>query len=90
MMLMITLDFRQLRDRQDLYQQLIRQSEGPFAFGDNLDALWDWLTGGMVLPAHIRLRYLTAHPDPARFYDVITVMQEAAASLDGELQITID
>lgn len=89
-MLIITLDFRQLEDRQDLYRQLIRQSDGPFTFGNNLDALWDWLTGGMTLPAHIRLRHLTEHADPTQFYEVITLMQEAVASLDGELQVTLD
>ncbi|WP_312837238.1 barstar family protein [Pantoea sp.] len=89
-MLVITLDFRQLRDRQDLYRQLIEQSEGPATFGDNLDALWDWLTGGMALPARIRLRHLEEHPRPAQFAAVVAVMEEAVASLDGELQITID
>lgn len=89
-MLVITLDFRQLRDRQDLYRQLIEQSEGPATFGDNLDALWDWLTGGMALPAHIRLRHFGDHPQPAQFYAVLSVMEEAVASLDGALRITID
>ncbi|WP_130834990.1 barstar family protein [[Erwinia] mediterraneensis] len=89
-MLTVTLDFRQLRDRQDLYVQLARQSGCPFAFGNNLDALWDWLTGGMALPAHIRLCHLTQHQDPAQFYAVIKLLQEAVVSLDGELQVTLD
>lgn len=89
-MLTVTLNFRRLHDCQDLYAQLARQSACPFAFGDNLDALWDWLTGGMALPAHIRLRHLKEHKDPAQFYPIISVMQEAVISLDGELQVTID
>ncbi|RPD96073.1 Barstar, RNAse (barnase) inhibitor [Candidatus Pantoea deserta] len=89
-MLTITLDFHRLTDRHALYQTLAQQSHCPFAFGNNLDALWDWLTGGMALPARIRLRHAAELHNSDEFGAVLALLEEAAQALEGDLRLTWD
>ncbi|MEZ3500303.1 barstar family protein [Pantoea sp. KPR_PJ] len=89
-MLTITLDFRHLADRPALYQTLAQQSHCPFPFGNNLDALWDWLTGGMALPARICLRHAVGLEDSDEFADVLALLEEAAQALEGDLHLVRD
>ncbi len=49
-MLILSFDFQQLANRDAFYQQLAQQSHCPYLFGNNLDALWDWLTGEWNCP----------------------------------------
>ncbi|MFV9686238.1 barstar family protein [Pantoea sp. ARC607] len=87
-MLSLTFDLRQLTTRAAFYQQFAEQSGCPETFGHNLDALWDWLTGGMALPATLRLQHADAQqPDLA---PVLALLEEAAQSLEGELRLIID
>ncbi|WP_293769961.1 barstar family protein [uncultured Pantoea sp.] len=87
-MLSLTFDLRQLTTRTAFYQQFAEQSGCPETFGHNLDALWDWLTGGMALPATLRLHHADAQqPDLA---PVLALLEEAAQSLEGELRLIID
>ena len=46
----IEFDFRQIRTNDDFYNQLKLKIELPDYFGDNLDALYDILTGYLKLP----------------------------------------
>jgi len=89
-MLTITLDFRRLADRDALYQTLAQQSHCPFAFGNNLDALWDWLTGGMALPARIHLRHAAEAERRDEFAAVLALLEEAAQALEGDLRLKRD
>lgn len=84
-MLTINIDFTTLADRQALYQTLIEQSGGDAAFGCNLDALWDWLTGGMALPARISLLGAENAETRTEFAPVIALLREAAQMLEGRL-----
>lgn len=87
-MLSLTFDLRQLTTRTAFYQQFAEQSGCTETFGHNLDALWDWLTGGMALPATLRLHHADAQqPDLA---PVLALLEEAAQSLEGELRLIID
>lgn len=87
-MLTLHFDFRTLGTRQAFYQALVEQSGCGECFGYNLDALWDWLTGGMALPATLRLQHADAQqPDLA---PVLALLEEAAQSLAGELRLIID
>lgn len=84
-MLTIVFDFRQITCQTAFYHHLVQHSHCPPAFGNNLDALWDWLTGGMALPAVFRLENLSlASADLA---PVLAVLHEASAALDGRLSL---
>ncbi|WP_315315488.1 barstar family protein [Pantoea vagans] len=87
-MLNLTFDLRQLTTRAAFYQQFAEQSGCPQSFGHNLDALWDWLTGGMALPATVWLQHYAAHE--ADLAPVLALLEEAAQSLEGELRLIID
>ena len=49
----IYIDFSEIGDEQDFYQQLKEKLSLPENFGDNLDALYDILTGFVELPLHL-------------------------------------
>ncbi|MHA6311244.1 barstar family protein [Pantoea sp. S-LA4] len=88
-MLIMQFDLRQLTSRAAFYQQFAAQSGGtPAYFGNNLDALWDWLTGGIALPAEVRLQHYAEHH--ADLAPVLALLEEAAQSLNGELRLVKD
>lgn len=89
-MLTVSFDFRQLTDRHAFYQQLAQKTHCPFEFGNNLDALWDWLTGGMALPACFRLRHTAAITDEQAFRPVFALLEEAEQVLEGHLRLQWD
>lgn len=84
-MLMLHFDFQRLPDRQAFYRALVDQSACPLDFGNNLDALWDWLTGGMALPATIYLRH--SEDTSAEFAPLLALLEEAQQQLEGELRL---
>ncbi|WP_288431301.1 barstar family protein [uncultured Pantoea sp.] len=84
-MLTLSFDLRQLIDREAFYYAFAAQSDCPAGFGNNLDALWDWLTGGMALPATIHL--LHAERRNEELAPVVALLEEAAQSLAGELRL---
>lgn len=86
-MLTIDIDFATLRDRAAFYQALNAQSGAPAAAGANLDALWDWLTGGMSLPATLCLIHADQAAQQAEFAPVLALLEEAAQLLEGELRL---
>ena len=49
----IYINFSEIGDEQDFYQQLKEKLSLPENFGDNLDALYDSLTGFVELPLHL-------------------------------------
>ena len=49
----IYIDFSEIGDEQDFYQQLKQKLSLPENFGDNVDALYDILTGFVELPLHL-------------------------------------
>ncbi len=89
-MLTLSFDLRQLIDREAFYHAFAAQSDCPAGFGNNLDALWDWLTGGMALPATIHLlqiHLLHAERRNEELAPVVALLEEAAQSLAGELRL---
>lgn len=84
-MLTLSFDLRQLIDREAFYHAFAAQSDCPAGFGNNLDALWDWLTGGMALPATIHL--LHAERRNEELAPVVALLEEAAQSLAGKLRL---
>ena len=86
-MLTLTFDFQTLADRPAFYRALVQQSACPMDFGNNLDALWDWLTGGMALPATIYLHTVEEASEQAEFAPLLALLDEAAQQLEGELHL---
>lgn len=84
-MLTLRFDLRQITERDAFYRAFAAQSGCSAGFGNNLDALWDWLTGGMALPAEIHL--LHAEQCHAELAPVVALLEEAAQSLAGELRL---
>lgn len=84
-MLSLHFDFRTLKTRQAFYDQLVAQSACDLPFGDNLDALWDWLTAGIALPASVTF----CHADEMshELLPLVAVIEDAAAELDGALRV---
>lgn len=52
----IYIDFSEIGDEQDFYQQLKQKLSLPENFGDNLDALYDSLTGFIETAITFRIR----------------------------------
>ncbi len=86
-MLTLHFDFQTLPDRQAFYRALVQQSAATDDFGNNLDALWDWLTGGMALPATLVLQHAEDASASAEFAPVLALLEEAQQQLDGELRL---
>ena len=71
-------NFTDCRYVGELYQELKRKLELPDWCGENLDALWDVLTGIMYTPADISVTKTTAGEDIQEHANaIVTVMQEA-------------
>lgn len=71
-------DFTECRYIGELYHELKKKLELPDWCGENLDALWDALTGIMYTPAEISIRKSTAWKDIQEHADsIVAVMQEA-------------
>ena len=49
----IYIDFSEIGDMEDFYAQLKEKIELPEYFGDNLDALYDCISGDLDMPLHI-------------------------------------
>jgi len=86
-MLTLSFDFHTLADRPAFYRLLVQQSACPMDFGNNLDALWDWLTGGMALPATFYLQNVEQASAQAEFAPLLALLDEASQQLDGELRL---
>lgn len=51
----IEIDFKKIQTNDDFYQQLKSKIELPQYFGNNLDALYDVLTGYIKLPLRLNI-----------------------------------
>ncbi len=74
------IDFTECRYIGELYRELKKKLGLPDWCGENLDALWDTLTGIMYTPADISVRKTTAWQEIQEYADsIVEVMQEAEA-----------
>ena len=55
----VYIDFTDIGDYEDFYDQLKEKLPLPDYFGDNLDALYDSLTGFVQLPLHLEFVKMT-------------------------------
>lgn len=77
----VYIDFAEIGDFEDFYTQLKSKLELPEYFGDNLDALWDSLTGFVELPLHIEFVNMSVD-QLETFEDLLTTLEEAEDELE--------
>lgn len=75
-------NFSDLKSYQDFYTQFRKDLPTPSYFGNNLDALSDFITGGAPLPLHIRFTRLNGFKKHA-FSKLIAVMQHLDQEVEG-------
>lgn len=77
----IYIDFTEIGDYEDFYAQLKSKLDLPEYFGDNLDALYDSITGHVELPLH--LEFVNMSVDQLEiFEDLLTTLEDADDELD--------
>lgn len=83
MMHCVEFDFREIDNLNDFYQKAILVFELPKWFGQNLDTLWDMLTGGIALPVEVVFSHINQY-QLTEFAELITVFREAEQTLGGQ------
>ncbi|KIA82357.1 barnase inhibitor [Kaistella solincola] len=72
----VYIDFTEIGDYEEFYEQLKEKLELPEFFGDNLDALYDSLTGFVEMPLHIE--FVNMGVDQLEdFEDLLTTLEDA-------------
>ena len=77
----IFIDFTDLGDYEDFYEQLKEKLILPEFFGDNLDALNDALTGFVELPLHIEFVNMSVE-QLETFEDLLLTLEDIEEELD--------
>ena len=75
------IDFTDIGDYDDVYVQLKEKLTIPEFFGDNLDALYDSLTGFVELPLHIEFVNMSVD-QLETFEDLLVTLEDAEDELD--------
>lgn len=78
----IYIDFSEIGDEQDFYQQLKEKLSLPENFGDNLDALYDSLTGFAELPLHLEFVNMSVN-QLEDFETLLETLEEADEETKG-------
>lgn len=78
----IYIDFSEIGDEQDFYQQLKQKLSLPENFGDNLDALYDSLTGFVELPLHLEFVNMSVS-QLEDFETLLETLEEADEETEG-------
>ena len=84
-----TVDFRPVKYYRDLYKCIKNGLDLPDFFGENLDALWDCLTGFIGYPCDIRLTGLSSLSKQRRreLQDILDLLSEAEKENPDEFRI---
>ncbi|NCB84051.1 MAG: barnase inhibitor [Bacteroidia bacterium] len=80
----VTFDFENIRNIDDFYTEAAAKLDLPDYFGNNLDAMWDCLTGEIELPIEIRFINLTSE-QLDEFVEIILLFEDAAFDMDEDL-----
>ncbi|MFA1794733.1 barstar family protein [Bacillus velezensis] len=91
-MIVVIIDGKDITSTEALHRILKDQLDFPDFYGENLNALWDCLTGWIELPLtlvwknfDISQKELDSDAD-----DVLRILKKAQAELDGEFFIQIE
>ena len=82
------IDFTNLLSEQDVYKKLGEELNFPEYFGNNLDALWDVITGDLELPATVHFIDITEEK-AEQFADIISVFSDATAELNDDFNFQL-
>lgn len=78
----IYIDFIDIGDVEDFYLQLKEKIQLPEYFGNNLDALYDVISGHLELPLH--LEFVNMRVDQLEdFEEVLITLEEAEDEVEG-------
>ena len=72
----IYIDFLTIGDYEDFYAQLKEKLTLPEYFGDNLDALYDVITGELEMPLHLEFVNMSVEQLEI-FEDLLTTLEDA-------------
>ena len=72
----VYIDFSEIGDYEDFYKQLKEKLTLPDYFGDNLDALFDSISGDVALPLHIEFVNMSVD-QLETFEDLLTTLEDA-------------
>lgn len=78
----VYIDFTDIGDYEDFYTQLKEKLKLPEYFGDNLDALYDSITGFIELPLHLEFVNMTV-TQLEIFEDLLTTLEDAEEETEG-------
>lgn len=77
----VYIDFIEIGDLEDFFDQLKEKLKLPETFGDNLDALYDSITGFVELPLHVEFVNMSVE-QLEDFEDLLTTLEEADEELE--------
>ena len=72
----VYIDFLEIGDYEDFYAQLKEKLTLPEHFGDNLDALFDVITGELEMPLHLEFVDMSVEQLEI-FEDLLTTLEDA-------------
>ncbi|AZI69824.1 MAG: barstar family protein [Cloacibacterium normanense] len=75
-MMEVYIDFLEIGDYEDFYAQLKEKLTLPEHFGDNLDALFDVITGELEMPLHLEFVNMSVEQLEI-FEDLLTTLEDA-------------
>lgn len=81
----INIDFDNIETMDDFYAIVKKKLSLPEYFGNNLDALWDSITGEIELPVFIELKNLTLDKLD-KFELLINLFEDACVELQDNFQ----
>ena len=72
----IYIDFSEIGDEEDFFAQLREKLSLPEHFGNNLDALYDTITGDLEMP--LRIEFVNMNVEQLEhFEDLLTTLEDA-------------
>ena len=77
----IYIDFLEIGDYEDFYAQLKEKLTLPEHFGDNLDALFDVITGELEMPLHLEFVNMSVEQLEI-FEDLLTTLEDAEDAVE--------
>lgn len=78
----ITFDFDYISDYDEFYSALKRKFDLPDWFGNNLDAFYDFISGELKLPCHLKL--INLNPEQIEdFEDLFEMLEDAENEISG-------
>ena len=78
----IYIDFSEIGDEEDFFAQLREKLSLPEHFGNNLDALYDTITGDLEMP--LRIEFVNMNVEQLEhFEDLLTTLEDAEDETEG-------